>query len=466
MRTGGESTAKNLKLSFGKTKSLFGQARLENYKGLIGVMKSLKKHLLVVAIISVAAAGAVYSLLRFTAPHWYVQWSAPSLSNSALRSPSDSWAEAVEKVKEDRPEADKNVALEIPPQLRHYSDRQWFLASQVAEVRKHNIQTSQDFVDLAAMIERGELVPMPAVTENYILYGVGGTADDKRFSRLEGDQNVEIYSDAELRDAYARIDGTRVNLRSQIASLRAQIGATKKGARAKQRELQKQLTARQQELKAADDEKALLDQSYGTDSSRQRLFRNYESLQRLAKSFAGRSYNLDNAVDREAMKVNMLRSLRPQALKVVEDIAAKYQSRFDRRLPVSSLVRPEQYQQALRKVNRNATLIDTPPHSTGLAFDIDYRYMGAAEQLFIMNELARLKDAGRIEVLRERGANYHVFVFLNGTRPSDDLIAAAIDKDAAPFKEANHSAKKSTKAKNKAQKPKKNTSKSRPRKRR
>jgi hypothetical protein len=29
-------------------------------------------------------------------------------------------------------------------------------------------------------------------------------------------------------------------------------------------------------------------------------------------------------------------------------------------------------------VNRNAVLIDTPPHSTGLAFDIDYRYMSGA----------------------------------------------------------------------------------------
>ena len=64
------------------------------------------------------------------------------------------------------------------------------------------------------------------------------------------------------------------------------------------------------------------------------------------------------------------------------------------------------------RVNRNATLIDTPPHSTGLAFDIDYRYMGPAEQNFVMSELARMKDAGRIEVLRERNANYHVFVFI------------------------------------------------------
>jgi hypothetical protein len=113
----------------------------------------------------------------------------------------------------------------------------------------------------------------------------------------------------------------------------------------------------------------------------------------------------------------MLRSLRPQALKVLEEIAANYHQKFDRPLPVSSLIRPEEYQHALRKVNRNAVLIETPPHSTGLAFDIDYRYMSADEQNSIMADLARLEDAGRIEVIRESAANYHVFAFIDGARP-------------------------------------------------
>jgi hypothetical protein len=52
-----------------------------------------------------------------------------------------------------------------------------------------------------------------------------------------------------------------------------------------------------------------------------------------------------------------------------------------------------------------------------------------------MNELARLKDAGRIEVLRERNANYHVFVFLDGARPSDDLITASLQEAGAPENE-------------------------------
>jgi len=136
----------------------------------------------------------------------------------------------------------------------------------------------------------------------------------------------------------------------------------------------------------------------------------------------------------------MLSSVRPEAFRILEEVAAAYHRQFDRPLPVSSLIRPEQYQHALRRVNRNAVLIDSPPHSTGLAFDIDYRYMSGPEQTFVMTELARLKKEGRIEVIRERNANYHVFAFINGIRPPDDLIAASLEKAGAPPPEEAHHA--------------------------
>ena len=64
-------------------------------------------------------------------------------------------------------------------------------------------------------------------------------------------------------------------------------------------------------------------------------------------------------------------------MKVLEEVAASYHEKFDRPLPVTSLVRPDEYQHQLSKTNPNATRIETPPHSTGLAFDILYRYMTA-----------------------------------------------------------------------------------------
>jgi hypothetical protein len=195
------------------------------------------------------------------------------------------------------------------------------------------------------------------------------------------------------------------------------------------------------------------------------LFHDYETLRTLAKNFGGRSYDIDNPSDRQEMKLNLVRSLRPEAFKVLEEIATDYHHAFDRPLPVSSLVRPEQYQHALSTVNRNAVLIDTPPHSTGLAFDIDYRYMSAAEQSFLMSELARMKNQGRIEVLRERSANYHVFAFVDGVRPNDELIRASLDEASPSVKEAHHLTNKPAKAKSKSQKAKNRNTKAKRRRR-
>jgi len=369
----------------------------------------------------------------------------------------------MEKVKEDR----GGGGIEIPSELRHYNDRHWFLATQVAEVRKFNLQSCQDFVDLAAMIERGELVSLPAVTDTYILFGVGARVDGGVFTRYVANQNIELNDEAGLRDAYARLESAHAKLQNDISGLQTQLTALKKSDITKQDELQKEIAARQQELKSNDKDKAQLDeyygQAYGSPESRQKLLRDCDSLKTLAKNFGGRSFNLDDSSDRQALKIYLLSSLRPPALKILEEIAKEYHDKFDRPLPISSLIRPEQYQRALRKVNRYAVLIDTPPHSTGLAFDIDYRYMSGAEQNFLMTELARMKDEGHIEVIRERGANYHVFAFIDGQRPSDELITASLEEaGGGPEKETNHAEKTEAKEESKsrtAKQPKQNSKK-------
>jgi hypothetical protein len=80
----------------------------------------------------------------------------------------------------------QKVALVIPTQLQHYEDRRWFLATQVAEVHKQNVQSCQDFIDLAAMIVRGEFKTIPVATDTYILFGVGAKANDDAFHTLSG----------------------------------------------------------------------------------------------------------------------------------------------------------------------------------------------------------------------------------------------------------------------------------------
>jgi Family of unknown function (DUF5715) len=394
------------------------------------------RHLLVLIIVIAGLAAGAWALFRFALNR--DSNSEPATAAAPGATDPDLWAHGMEMVKADRFGVG-DVAIEIPAELRHYEERRWFLATQVAEVKKHNLRPVQDFVDLAAMIQRGEVVSLPAATETYLLYGVGARVDGSAFTRYVANENLDLNDEAGLRAANASLEAARAKLQKDIANLESQLSSQKEGASKKQDELLNELTARRQELKQNARDKAMLNNYYGSYASlaqgQSPLFRDYDSLQTLAKNFGGRSFNLDDSNDRETLKVYLLSSLRPPAFKVLEEIARAYHDKFDRPLPVSSLIRPEQYQRALRRVNRYAVIIDTPPHSTGLAFDIDYRYMSGAEQNFVMSELARLKRAGRIEVLRERGANYHVFAFIDGVRPGDNLITASLDEAGAPPKQ-------------------------------
>ena len=425
----------------------------------------MSKRILLVLITLLITGAALWAGIRFTAAKRNrLGEPISSVSNRASSLNAEAWAEAVAKVKADRPPTESTVGIVIPSELKHYSDRHWFLATQVAEIAKYEVRTCQDYVDLAAMIERGEMVPVASVTNTYVLFGVGARANNDLFTRYADNKSVELLNEAQLSDAYKRVNDKRSQLQSEIASLRNQSNKLKKDERSKQSEIQKQISVREQELKSAEEDLALLDQFYGQPDNRQKLLHDYESLRNLATNFNGRSFNIDDPADRLALKVNMLSSLRPVALKILEEVASVYHTRFDRPLPVSSLVRPEQYQHVLSRVNRNAVLIDTPPHSTGLAFDIDYRYMSPAEQSFLMDQLARMKREGRIEVLRERNSNYHVFAFVEGRRPGDDLITASLDKATTDVPEANHETGTPAKVKSKPQKGKSRITKAKSRK--
>jgi len=323
----------------------------------------MSRRVALVSVFILLAGVAVWAAFRYRVTRRNELLQAAAQLSLTPNTFAGDWNTAVEKVKAER-DASLGGALEIPPELKHYEERYWFLATQVAEVEKYNIHTCQDYLDLAGMIERHELVPVPALTETYILLGVGQRANEEAFEPFE------------------EPDNQNTNAQPQPVSPAV-----------------------------------------------------YQPLQDLAKDFNGRSYDLNSPSDRYALKVNMLSTIKPEALKIVEQVAARYHSQFNLPLPVSSLMRPEQYQHSLRRVNRNAVTIDAPPHSTGFAFDIDYRWMSVAEQNFVMRELAQLKTEGRIEVIRERSANFHVFAFINGVRPPDDLIAASLEKAGAPPKE-------------------------------
>lgn len=352
------------------------------------------------------------------------------------------WTEAVHKIREDRGEpTGKQANVEIPHQVRHYSDTRRFLAIQVAEVREHRFETPQDLVDLARMITQGEMVVLKPVTKDYILFGVGGSASRDPFTRYENGKSIGLYSEEGLKQEYARIDEALASVEKEVADLRKELASAGKRERSKRSKLQTQITATTKKAQAQLENKKLLDRYYGKVERRAQLFGDYESLASLAKSLPGRDFNIEDAAGRRDLKVRILSSLRPEANAVLEEIAASYSEKFGRPLPITSLVRPDEYQHHLSKTNPNATRIATPPHSTGLAFDIYYGFMTAEEQSHVMGHLARLKDEARIEVLRENRDHYHVFAFVDGERPNESLISASLGhaSSAKATKQSHHS---------------------------
>jgi len=370
----------------------------------------------------------VFAILLYP-PFWKNRLVTP-LTNVHLLNPSppvDPWTAAAEKVKADRGEPEgRQAKVDIPSELRQYADTRRFLAIQVGEVAEHKIKTPKDFVDLGTMLEDGSLVPVPPVDEDYVLFGVGGSADSEAFTRFEKGKSVSIYNQAQLTAEYDRLANTRKSAQDQLTSLQQQVKGLKRRERSRRAQLQKDIATANQTLKTAADRKALLDHYYNDPASRDALFADYQSLERQGTKLFNSPANLDDPTTRQRLKVQMLSSLRPEALRMLKEIATAYRQQFDRPLPVTSLVRPDEYQLELSRTNANATRIDTPPHSTGLAFDILYRYMTAAEQTFLMTLLARLEDDGRIEVLRENRDHYHVFAFVDAARPGEQYIAAAL----------------------------------------
>jgi hypothetical protein len=164
------------------------------------------------------------------------------------------------------------------------------------------------------------------------------------------------------------------------------------------------------------------------------MYAEYRAVTRLAKDFGGQSYDLTNPDDRTRFQVRLLSFLRPPARETVLEIAKAYHQEFDRLLPVSSLVRTERYQRRLSRVNRNATRVEIPPHATGMAFDISYKFMAPDEQNFLMEHVARMEAEGRVEALRENRNAIHIYTFKDGRRPDETLVAGFLSdvQDAHP----------------------------------
>ncbi len=291
--------------------------------------------------------------------------------------------QALQKVKEERGEpVGYDAAVEIPAELKHYSDRRRNLAIQAAEAIEQNIRLPHDFAELSRMVREKKFVELKTVGDTYVLYAVGGGASEEPFKHFEKSigKSVPLYnSPAEMNAALALMPDS-------------------------------------------DERKAVITSFYGTSRARSLAASEYDMLSQLARDFDKRTYDVNDAAQRKAFKRRLLSFIRPEALKLLEELGAAYKTRFNRLLPLASVIRTEEYQRELSERNVNAARNSLPPHTTGLAFDISYRYMNAAEQNFLMAEIARLEAAGKVEALRENNNCFHVFVFPDGRPPSEALI--------------------------------------------
>lgn len=139
-------------------------------------------------------------------------------------------------------------------------------------------------------------------------------------------------------------------------------------------------------------------------------------LSSLAKDFNGQKYDLNKPADRKQMRRRLLSMLSPSAKAILDEIASEYKAGFNRPLQITSLARSMDYQVELNSFDPNSYRVrdgSVPPHVSGLAFDISFRFMTAAEQNFLMQKIAGLEKVGKIDGLREEGTSqvFHIFVF-------------------------------------------------------
>ncbi|PYQ40281.1 MAG: hypothetical protein DMF77_18815 [Acidobacteria bacterium] len=342
----------------------------------------------------------------------------------------DRWREAARLVEEDRGQPIGRAApVQVPAELRHYPDKKRFLALQVAGWMEQDYPIPKDEADLAQMIERGEMVEVPAIGKDHILYGVGANATGEplaHYDRATG-REIPLYSRYDLfEDAAAQWSATAEARKADAAAASAQAAKLPRAQARKRRALLAEGRRARQEAAALEKQRREAAAWYDDPDRRRTLVAERQTLDDLAQRLGKRRYDLDDAQDRRAFRGRLLSFLRPPARDRLLDLAARYHARFARPLPVTSLVRTEQYQRQLGETNPNATRISIPPHTTGLAYDVYYHYMPGPEQDTLMEMVAEDERAGRVESLRENRDHIHIFAFADGRRPPETLVAEAM----------------------------------------
>ena len=134
--------------------------------------------------------------------------------------------------------------------------------------------------------------------------------------------------------------------------------------------------------------------------------------------------SLDNPTDRKQIRMRLLRMFNKRAKEVLLELSEAYFQKFNRPLRVTSLTRSMDYQISLNKTNANSFVVrgegSLPPHTSGCAFDLARKHMDVEEQNFVMNKLAEMERAKKLDALIEYGTNacFHTFIYFDGIAPN------------------------------------------------
>ncbi|MBV9928932.1 MAG: hypothetical protein JOZ96_28225 [Acidobacteria bacterium] len=408
-----------------------------------GKHSALKRWLPLALLVCVALAAPLVYLKHRRAVLGGIKTGAEQVKDILTGAPPrDPYAEAVSKIEEDRgePTGRKAAEVSIPQELKQYSEARRFLAIQSAAAAEAHVRPAHDFAELAAVIEAGrELVEVPRLGRGYALYGVGLTATGAlTHYDLKSKKVVPLYANVEeLQAAEGELGEERGRLSTALHEIDVKLKELGKKEREARAQLLADAAARKKELTAVTEKEKLLADYYGKPGAKGRektgepLFAEYAEIEKLARNFGGRSYDLRDPSASREFQARMLSFVRRPALAVIEELGTAYEAKFGRVLPITSLVRTVEYQQLLRESgNPNAGDFAPPPHTSGFAFDVYYRYMTAAEQEFVMGEIARLEREGRVEALRELRDHYHVFVFNEGHPPAAEAVDKILGKRA------------------------------------
>jgi uncharacterized protein DUF5715 len=340
------------------------------------------------------------------------------------------WREAAKKVEENRGEPMGRAArVHVPAELRHYADKRRFLAIQVAAWMEKDYPLPHDEAELAQMIERGEMVEVASLGDDHILYGVGANATGDPFGHYDRktDTEIPLYPRYDLfQDAAAEWSAKIDEKKAAAATATAEAAKLPRAQARRRRALLAEARQARQEAAAIEKRKGRTAAWYDDPARRRLLVSEWQAIDDIARRLRSKPYDLDDPKDRRALRGRVLSYLRPSARDTLMALAAQYHARFGRPLAVTSLVRTQAYQRLLGESNANATRISVPPHTTGLAFDVYYRYMSGSEQDAFMGMVADLEHAGRVEALRENRDHIHMMALPEGRRPPETLIAEAM----------------------------------------